>query len=158
MQESPYQPPQAPLATASAAAAPDGVRLYRESGILLATLFCGIAAGALLLGINAQRLGQPGVLWRYLGCGLAATVVVIIASLVLPQAVPALTFNALQLLLIRYVLRRTQGATLAAHADNIGAFESNWKAVGLAVLVLIALWTVVYGGILAYDVLTWERA
>lgn len=149
MENSPYRAPEAELTRE--APATTGLRLYRESGVLIATVLGGFAAGGLLLGINGQRLGHPNAMMRYFGGALVATLVVVIAGLMLPESIPSALFIVPQVLGILAVLRHTQGAELTRHADNIGAFESNWKAFGISIVVVIVLFALVMAGLLAWD-------
>lgn len=127
--------------TASAAAR----RLYRVSGIAIATMVGTVLAGGLLMSLNYYMLGRDGLARRTLYLSVAATVVLLLIVFDLPPQwdVSSLWFTVSQLVAIIYLARRTQGAEITAHVGGGGALASDWKAFGISVLVLLLLISVV---------------
>lgn len=150
MDASPYQAPEAELQPAQSAPAAD-TPLYRISGIGLATLLAGFAAGGLLLALNGKRLGRPNAMLHYFGGALLATGAVIAAGLLLPENIPSAVFVVPQILIMVHLARSLQGPALAQHDTAGGRFESNWKAFGISILMIIALFAVILAGMLLFD-------
>ena len=150
MDASPYQAPEAELQSARGAPAGDAL-LYRVSGIGVATLLAGFAAGGLLLALNARRLGRPNAMLHYFGGALLATAGVIAMGLLLPENIPSAVFVVPQILIMLHLARSLQGTALAQHEAAGGRFESNWKAFGISILTIIALFAVIIAGMLLFD-------
>ena len=147
MDASPYQAPEAVLRPAHDTPA----ALYKLSGIGLATALAGFTAGGLLLGLNGKRLGRPRAMLHCVGGALLATVTVIALGLLLPDNIPSAALAVPQVLIMLYLTRSLQGTALAAHANAGGPFESNWKAFGISILIIIVLFAVALTGVLILD-------
>lgn len=56
-----------------------------------------------------------------------------------------------QVLLMLYAVRHFQAGELTNHADNVSALESNWKAFGISLAVVILLFATVMAARLIAD-------
>ncbi len=133
---------QAVSSTADSAASP---RLYRISGIAIATIVGTVLAGGLLMGLNYYMLGRDGLARKTLFLSVATTTALLLVVFHLPPQwhVSSLWFTVPQLAGMIYLARRTQGAEITAHVGGGGTLASDWKALGVSVLVLLLLISVV---------------
>jgi len=119
-------------------------RLYKVSGIAIASIFGSILAGGLLMSLNYRMLGRQELARKAIILTLAATALVFVIAFQIPPDwhVPNTVFTAPQIVLMAYLAKWAQGDDIAAHVRDGGALASNWKAFGISLLVLLLLLTV----------------
>lgn len=121
-------------------------KLFKVSGIGLATFLGSMFAGGLLMSLNFQRLGQETKAKQALLYSGLATLFVIIVVSSIPESVdiPNTILTVPQIILVLYFAKNYQTTEIDAHIENGGLAESNWKAAGIALLVLIPLLLVIF--------------
>jgi hypothetical protein len=121
-------------------------KLFKISGIGLATFFGSAFAGGILLGLNFKRLGNDGAAQKAYIFSLLATLVIIGGAMFIPEDVPVpnVVFTVIQLFAMLQISKHFQGADIETHIANNGEIESNWKAFGISLLVLLALLAIIF--------------
>lgn len=132
---SPYQPPQAPIVDAPPTDAP----LFRINGIGIATVLGSVAAGGWLIALNYQALGLPRQALKAKVFALLSLIPLLLLSALTPEQVPGVVFVIPQVLATVYLARSLQGEAIAARIAAGGPMRSNWRAAGIALLILLML-------------------
>lgn len=135
--DNPYQPPS--VAVHDAVVVDPKARLYSLRSIGLATFLGSVFAGGLLMALNYRALGQPARMRNALVWAFIGTVVLVVLSTVLPEQVPAIAFLCVQLAIVLSLAHMLQGPTIRAHEAQGATMHSNWRAAGIALLVLLGL-------------------
>ncbi|KRA17350.1 hypothetical protein [Lysobacter sp. Root604] len=135
--DNPYQPPTVSVHDALAVDAK--ARLYSLRSIGLATFLGSVFAGGLLMALNYRALGRPSQMRMALIGAFVGTVALIALSMVLPEEVPAIAFLCVQLAIVLSLAHLLQGPTIRAHEAQGATMHSNWRAAGIALLVLLGL-------------------
>lgn len=141
----PYRSPAAVLPTATTPAA--DARLYKVSGIGLATFIGSALAGGWLMARNYRALGEHDKARRALVYSLLGTLAMMLLALALPDGVPALSFTLPQLGALMYFARRYQGDRIAQYEAASRAC-SNWRAFGIGLLVMAMLLFVISSAVM----------
>lgn len=134
-QDNPFQTPQADLRQATISRQP----LYRLSAIGIGTFIGTPLAGALMLAHNLQLLGKAGRVTMVWGIALAMLVLTTTLGVMLPGDKSTLPLAILQLLGMMVLAKNLIEADLQRHAAAGGAFLSNWRAAGIAVLFFLGV-------------------
>jgi hypothetical protein len=145
--ENPYNAPAAALADP----AEISVTLYKPMATGLATFFGSPLAGAYVLTYNLKQLGrarETANVWL-IAVGLFAACTLL--AFMLPESVPGLPFTIVQLLVMSWLSKRYIAGELARHQEKDGAFYSNWRAFGIAVLFVLAILAVMVPVILIFE-------
>ncbi|MGL4319205.1 MAG: hypothetical protein ACRCTL_21630 [Pseudomonas sp.] len=133
----PFQTPSAELVSAGSVA--QGQKLYSLAAIGLATFFGTPLAGAYVLNHNLKALGLLDKLkttWLLAsGCLLA----VLLLSFLLPDGTPGSGLTVAQVVVMYMYAKQLHAPALQAHREQQGAFFSNWRAVGVGLLFLVAV-------------------
>lgn len=133
--ENPYDAPSAELADPVEVS----VTLYKPMATGLATFFGSPLAGAYVLNHNQKKIGRAGEIgnvWLIAGGLLAISVLL---AFLLPESVPTFPFTIAQVLIMGALSNRYIAADLARHQEREGAFYSNWRVVGIAILFTLAI-------------------
>ena len=150
----PYASPAADVAaTQPASMAGTAGRLFRLSGIGIATFFGTVLAGGILMAMNFRALGEGRRVWPTLGISLIAMFAVLLLGFLVPEDVPGILFMLPQLVLITWLAKHYQGAAIAARIAVGSPMRSNWLAVGISLLVLVGLFLLIALGVVAAVVL-----
>jgi hypothetical protein len=155
MDSNPYAPPKAPVVDSTdgevtAASGP----LYTVHQITVATFFGSGIGGAWLAAANFNAVDQPIKARRWIWIGIAATIVTLCISFMLPDRFPgfilplALAFGA------RAIATTEFGWILRDHEKVGGDVRSWWKVVGVVLVVCAILFAVAFAVMLAYDLTT----
>jgi hypothetical protein len=141
----PYAPPRAQEVGGPEAAAIGGVRprLFSPGQIGVAALLGSALAGAVLFGINEQRLGKSGGLAKALVGGAVITGVIMFIGSVLPESFPQFIFGLAQFLALRFYAQAVQGDAYRHHLDSGGLRASNWGVVGAIAAAVVVVMTVI---------------
>ena len=139
--DNPYQPPAAP---APAEPSPSSARLFKVSGVGLATFFSSVMGGGLLMAANYRALGEHDKARRAFLYSLLGGVAALGVAFMLPDGVGyALALTLLQLVVMVWLAKREQGHRIASDRRAGSRPRSNWLAVGIGLLVLIVQFVVV---------------
>ena len=104
----PYQSP-----LADSVPPPERLRFYTATGVMWATFLGSFLGGSILMAINYRRLGRPGRAWLTVAAGLAATFVLMIFVVWLPESVPIPRFVivAVQMGAMYFIATEAQSGT-----------------------------------------------
>ena len=140
----PYAPPRAQELGPHAAAI-GGVRprLFSPGQIGAAALLGSALAGALLFGINEERLGRSGGLAKALAAGVVVTGFIMFVGTLLPERFPSFIFGLAQFLALRFYAQTAQGDDYRHHLDSGGLRGSNWGVVGAVAAAVVVLMVVI---------------
>jgi len=154
--DNPYQAPAAPVLDLPGSASKN-FKLFKISGIALATFLGSPIAGGILLAKNFSRLGKPRqAKMALIYSSLAAFVLLAIAFLIPDRwHVPNYPFLLVQLLTMQQVAKNYQEADIREHEAQAGAMASNWLAAGIGLLTFLALMLAIFAVIVAATALGW---
>lgn len=120
---------------------PPNYKLYKTRGIVLAAFVGSIPAGGILLAKNFWHQGELDAAKNAVVLSFIALIVTFmlgaIAVMITPIPAYACTFASLYLL--GSASLRLQGYRLSEHVRQGGKLESNWKALGMALLFMVGL-------------------
>ncbi|WP_270516733.1 hypothetical protein [Sanguibacteroides sp. AM78-02pH3A] len=128
-------------------------KFYKEKIIDLMTLLFGPFSGGLLMSINFFHMGRRKAAWFTLLISLLLTLVIVLVLCSLPDEqadrVPRYLIPGLSVIIIGFVVYKTQKRRLDEHAREGGTFYSAWRAlgvslVGLSVLLLLLVATLFF--------------
>ncbi|MBB4864675.1 hypothetical protein HNP46_003546 [Pseudomonas nitritireducens] len=142
-QENPFQTPTAVLQDGPAVAT--GEPLYRLAAVVIATLFGTPVAGAWVIAQNLKRLGRDAQVRNAWITGIGVFAAILLAALLLPESVPATPFNIAAVIVMHRYAKQIIGDAVEQHAAQGGQFASNWRALGVSLLILAAVMAVVFG-------------
>ncbi|MBB2495611.1 hypothetical protein [Aquipseudomonas ullengensis] len=137
----PFQTPAADLVNPGVVAA--GEKLYSLAAVGWATFFGTPLAGAYVLAHNFRSLGlhqHVKTVWL-LAIGLLLAVSVL--TYVLPENLSGTGFTVAQVMGMYFYAKSLIAAQITEHRLRDGAFYSNWRAVGIGLLMLVAVLVVV---------------
>lgn len=119
----------------------DGQKLYRISGIGLATFLGGVLAGGILLSQNFRKMGQIDYANKALAISVAAFVVILVMIFAIPENYnpPSVVYTIAQTLAMVRIAKHYQQTKINIHEYNKRKFHSNWLALGIALLVVAAI-------------------
>jgi len=132
----PYRAPTAAVTSISEPLA--GARMYKVSGVGLATFLGSPLAGGWLIARNYHALGQPEKAARAIGYSVVGTIAVLILAFFLPERVPGFLVSLPPLVAVTQIARHYQGDRIAEYT-SAGRTYSNWRAFGVGLLALAAL-------------------
>ncbi|HEY0502956.1 MAG TPA: hypothetical protein VGD42_05605 [Lysobacter sp.] len=121
----------------------EGARLYKVSGIGLATFMGSVLAGGWLIARNYRALGEPDKANRALMYAVLAMLVVTGVALLLPDGVPGIALTVPQILATMHIARQRQGGPIARYQADARTY-SNWRAFGVSLLVVVLLIVVAF--------------
>jgi len=135
-----YKTPDAPLISTSDQENIN-YKLYKVSGIGIATLFGTPIAGGLLMSKNYKMLGNITAAKKAIIYSIVATVALggLAASVPDNWNIPDSVFTAPQLVVMILLAKQLQERDILLHRQKGGELASNWKAFGVSLLVLLAL-------------------
>ena len=128
-------------------------RLYSPSGVALATFFASPLAGGLLMLINHKRLGNLKSSGETALLTLAVFLLTLFLAFMLPVHIPGIVISLPGIFIMRYVAIKKFSSTISEHLVRQGKMESNWKALGISLLVVLAaacvffLWWIISEGV-----------
>lgn len=138
-----YKPSESSL-RASDIKNPKEEKMYKVSGIVLATFLGSLLAGGWLLSRNFKVMGDEARARTTLIVCCIGTAVVLALGLLLPESwnVPNAVFVVPQIIAVLQYAKQTQAAAVDAHAAEGGQLASNWRAAGVAVIAMLVLFAV----------------
>jgi hypothetical protein len=136
--ENPYQPPAATISEPAAIPViPADARLFKVSGIGLATFFSNVMGGGLLMALNYRALGEADKARRALWYSVIGSIIVLAVAFMLPDRFPALLITLPQVFFITRLAEREQGRPIEQARTTAQPMRSNWLAFGIGLLVTI---------------------
>lgn len=136
--EDAYKTPNASLLSHIAGETPH-YKLYKISGIGLATFFGTPLAGGILLAQNFKSLGNAKQAKLSIAYSLLAAAASIAIAFVLPEGASGTGVSVGTLVAMIYISKHLQEETIKHHIEQGGALFSNWQAFGISLLVLLAV-------------------
>ncbi|MDX1802573.1 MAG: hypothetical protein R3292_00730 [Alcanivorax sp.] len=125
-------------------------RPFKVSGIGIASLLGSAVAGGVLLYLNESKRGDTARGLSLLGLSVLILAIAIALAFALPPQVPGLLFHLGQMLVMLQIGSLNQGDDLQRHQAQGHALASNWKAVGLSILVMLALLAILFPAMLVF--------
>lgn len=117
-------------------------KLYTGQAIAIATFLGGPLGGSYLMSLNYMLLGDEEAGQRTIKWGLAGTVLLLLAFILMPETVrdtvPDIAYNAAFTGLFYYLAKRLQGEYLEEHRQLRGRFMTRWRAVGVGLVSAVA--------------------
>lgn len=138
MEDNLYQSPEAELIDNSQAEH-EGIgdyKLFKISGIGLATFFAGLPGGGFLLAQNFKRQGQHDKANKALGFSIVGFFLILVLGFFLPESIPNVAYTVTQILIMVNIGKHHQEQIIFKHRQH-GQVESNWKAFGISLLVFL---------------------
>jgi hypothetical protein len=129
----PYKPPRDDGPMTSDGSEP----LYTTQHVVLATFFGTPLAGFILLGINESRMGRPDQMSKMIGLGVAASFVVFLISLALPEEFPGFAISLAYLVGMQALAKQWQGEEVMGRLSNGTPKASGWNAFGIGLLCVV---------------------
>lgn len=134
-------------------------KLFKISGIGVATFFGTVLAGGYLMYRNYKNLGKHAEAKQALIWSGIAVVVVVGIALALPENMnsPSIGFTVVQVVVITQLAKKFFSDALLEHELHGGKLASNWLAFGIALLVLLILAVVLVAFVVAGTLIgVWE--
>lgn len=127
-------------------------KLYKISGIGIATFFGSILAGGLLVSKNFKNLGKDSAARNTLIYSFLATIIIIAVAYMIPDDwhVPNMSFTLPQLIVMVQLAKKHQEKDIEDHVAMGGLLASNWKAFGISLLVMIGILAALFPVILLF--------
>lgn len=152
--DNPYEAPASAIVDAQADPAR---RLFRTTGIYLATFLGSMFAGGWLLAKNHEAMGESGLARKVRWGGAIGTVAIVGLSLLLPEQIPGVAYLVPQFVAVNYWLKKTaQGDAIAARIAAGSPMRSNWAAAGIGLLcgisTLAVVMLIVFAASFGFDV------
>ncbi len=147
--ENPFQTPKAELNAPLGSDA--GQRLYSLAAVGWATVFGSPLAGAYIIARNLRILGRGAEERKVWLTGVAVLVALLLLALLLPENMPTAAFTAAQVVGMYQYGKVTYAEQVVRHAQQGGRFYSNWRAVGVGLLILLAFVVLVVPLALLFD-------
>ena len=130
-------------------------KFYKEKIIDLMTLLFGPFSGGLLMSVNYFHMGRKKAAWLTLTMSLFLTLLVVLILCYLPDEqadrVPRFLIPGLSVIIIGFIVYKTQKDRLNEHARNGGAFYSVWRALGVSLLGLLVLLLFLFASLFLTD-------
>lgn len=142
-QDNPFQTPAATLQDASGIAT--GQPLYRLAAAGLATFFGTPVAGAWVIGQNLKRLGRQQEVQKAWLTGIGIMLLIFVVAWFLPDSFPAAPINIAAVFAMHQYAKQSTGEALDRHTASGGTFLSNWRALGVSLLFLLAVMAALFG-------------
>ena len=119
-------------------------RLYSLGAMILGTFLGSMFVGLLLISRNFKALGDEDRAHRSFWLGVGGTVAVFAAAFTLPKEVPGGAYEAVQIGVVTWYANREQGKMIEEHKTLGGRFYSKWRAVGIGLIVTVAILLVLF--------------
>lgn len=132
----PFQTPAAELVGPGTLAS--GEKLYSLAAVGWATFFGTPLAGAYVLNHNLKALGLLDKLKTTWLAAIGLLLVVMALSFMLPDNAPGTGLTVVQVMVMYFYAKPLIASQVADHRAHQGALFSNWRAVGIGLLFLLA--------------------
>lgn len=116
-----------------------GYRLYSIPAIVLATFLGSPVAGGVLMAFNYNQLGHPGAARNAIFIGIGMTFLLFSVGWAI-ERIAGIDLHGLFIIgvvLMYFLARQKQEASIKNHLEYGGAGESLWKATGLGLFILM---------------------
>lgn len=112
-------------------------KLFSLPGVVIAAVFGSVLVGGILIGMNYQRLGEVHKARLTFWLTALATLAGVFGAMLMPDDGPATPFAVSLIVALAFLMKQLQGPFIARHLEQKGLMESNWKALGISLLVMI---------------------
>lgn len=134
---------------------PPAYTLHPIRGVVWATFWGTPLAAGVVMALNFRRTGDKASAKAALLTGLFVTAAIFGLVIVLPEdvldSIPNVAIMIPQLLAVNAIATRLQGDFISDHEDRGGKIASAWRGVGIGILCLIAVFSVVFGSVVALE-------
>ncbi len=139
MENNIYNAPQSELESEQTAVR--DYKLYKTSGMGVATFFGTLIAGGYLAYRNCYLLGRPQQGKNILLTCVLATIAIFSIAFMIPEDIPIpdTAFGIMQLVIMIQLSKKWFAQDIVDHEDASGEMYSNWRAFGIALLFLLGL-------------------
>ncbi len=146
-----YQTPEADLEQDDPSKSYD-YKLYKISGIGIATMVGTILAGGYLMSVNHRRLGNTDKAKSTLLYSFLAFVGILVIAFLIPEDlnIPDVVFTVAQVAAMVAIAQQWFDAPIREHRANGGLLASNWKAFGISLLFMIVLGLLFWGALMLF--------
>jgi hypothetical protein len=128
-------------------------KLYTINQGVLATFLGGPVGGAIIIAQNYKQFGSPQSAKRAIVVGVLATCALVPIVLILPESTPNAVLPIGYSIAYRFIAEHLQGAELKSRIEAGAERQSWWRSLGISVIALLCTAVVVFGGLLALDLL-----
>lgn len=132
-----YKPPKANLVSDTGFSISPDTKLFKTSGVGVATFFGSLLAGGIIIGLNYLRMNEQVKARNTIVFSFLAFTVFMGAVWFLPESIPGMVYTIVQVVIMMQIARQFQEGTIKHHIENGGRLASNWAAFGISMLVLI---------------------
>ena len=139
-----YKPPESNV-TLEGNARTYNYKLFKVSGIGVATFFGTVLAGGYLMYRNYRNLGQYDEAKKVLIWSVVAAVMILGIAFMIPEDIniPNAVLNIVQLVVVMQLAKKWFEQDLIDHELHGGAFASNWIAFGISLIILLIILAIV---------------
>jgi hypothetical protein len=124
---------------------PQDIKLFSKAQVSLATFLGAPISGALLMRMNYKALGHTKAAQQSLAVGIAGTVILLVIAFFLPDNFPNLVLPIASLFAVQQWYKQAQEETFKTHVANGGKKGSWGTAIGISLLLLVAILAVIFG-------------
>ncbi len=142
----PFRAPEADISSTVSS----GNRVYKPSHVGIATFFGTPAAGFWLIAANFDALGKRERKNSMLGIGIVSTIVLLALTFYLPGNFPALALSLVTVVIMIQICKNLQEHDMQSFILDGGGFHSGWRALGIGILGLIAVFGITFVGVMVY--------
>ena len=145
-----YKPPESNVTLEDKKKTSD-YKLFKVSGIGVATFFGTVLAGGYLMYRNYKSLGKHAEAKQALIWSAVAVAAIVGIALILPENInsPSIGFTVVQVVVITQLAKKFFADALLDHELQGGVLASNWLAFGIALLVLLVLFVILVAFVIA---------
>jgi len=127
-------------------------KLFKVSGVGVATFFGSILAGGIVMSMNYMRLGENDAAKKALIYSALATLAVFGIIFLIPADIniPNTALTVPQVIAMVQIAKKNQQQSIDDHISGGGQVSSNWKAFGIGLLTIIPIVVVVFAVTLVF--------
>lgn len=139
-----YKPPKANLISDNRSPISPDTKLFKVSGVGIATFFGSLLAGGVIIGLNYLKMNEQLKARNTFIISFLVFMVFMTIVWFLPEDIPNMVYTIVQLVIMMQIAKQLQEGTINLHMENDGRLASNWAAFGISLLVLILIVAIVF--------------
>jgi hypothetical protein len=112
-------------------------KLYSPGSVTIATLLGSPLAGAIVMALNYDRMGQRKTAWQCCALGFVGTVALFALGIIFPKLPNGAAVGSV--VGMYYAAKSAQGPQFQQHIQQGGRADSPWKAAGIGLLCLVVI-------------------
>jgi hypothetical protein len=128
-------------------------KLFSTEQIALASFLGAPISGCLLVAQNYRVLRKAGSVWQPVVLGVAATILLMLLALFLPDGFPNFVLPAASCLGIYFYAKQQQGDAIDNHLKSGGKKGSWWVMIGLSIGCTIVILILLIAIAITFDIL-----